>query len=153
MADGVVFSYGITLQEDNKVSLFPAAEVGFFDRKGALLTLILLMDSGATISALPKSDADTLGIVAQNNTPIFISGIGKEIVRGWEHMIKIKLGKETVVLPFLFLDNDFAPRLLGRKGLFERNIIIFEEKKHRSGIVNVATKEARLLSNIIDKFS
>lgn len=53
---------------------------------------------------------------------------------------------------FLFLDNDFAPRLLGRAGFFEQNMIIFEEKKRRSGVVNVAAKKARSISQIIDTF-
>lgn len=153
MSKSVVFPYGITLQENNKVSLFPAAEVGFFNKNGELLTLVLLIDSGATISALPKSDAATLGVIVENDTPIFISGIGKEVVRGWEREIKVQFGEETKTMPFLFLDNDSAPRLLGRKELFERNIVIFEEKKRRSAVVGDTTKEARAISRILNNLS
>ncbi|MEK7480648.1 MAG: hypothetical protein AAB604_00920 [Patescibacteria group bacterium] len=151
MSNSIVFPYGITLQENNKISLFPAAEVGFFNAKGELLTLLLLIDSGATISALPKSDAAVFGIIAEKGIPILIAGIGKDMVEGWQHTIKVKLGKKIIMIPFLFLDNDFAPRLLGRAGFFEKHLVIFEEQKRRSGVMPVVAKEARLVSNIVDK--
>ena len=57
---GSVFPYGISLDRDGVVSVFPAAEVLFLTATGEKLTFMLLVDSGARVSALPKFDAETL---------------------------------------------------------------------------------------------
>ena len=62
MFNSLVFPYGITLREDGVIETVPVAEVGLKDKRGEWLSLFLIIDSGATISALPKGDALTLGI-------------------------------------------------------------------------------------------
>src|SRR3989338_1381430 len=104
MPNGHVFPYGITLSEGGKITAFPAAEVGFVTKGGERLTLFLLVDSGATISALPKTDAEALGFSAEDGVPVLIAGIEGKAIRGWRHEISITLQNGQYNLPFVFLD-------------------------------------------------
>lgn len=151
MPKSAVFPYGIALQEGGRINVFPAAGVTFFTRAGETLSLILIIDSGAAVSALPKSDALFLGIVAEGGVPVTISGVSGENIRGWQHIISIRLGKEALEIPIVFLDHEFAPRVLGREGIFENFILVFEEKKHRTGFIKEATREAKTIQKVLAK--
>lgn len=151
MSKSFVFPYGITLREGVGLDVFPAAEI-FFPYKGEdELSLFLIIDSGAYISALPKSDAGPLGIILEKGDLIIISGIGGKILNGWRHEIKVRIGSEKIFLPIAFLDDDLAPRVLGRLGLFEKFSIVFEESKKRTGFLHNMGKEAKNISKILDK--
>jgi len=113
MPNSFVFPYGITLKEDGAIDTVPVAEVGFKDKKGEWLSLFLIIDSGATISALPKSDASVFGIALDKGKQMMISGIGGEKLMDWQHQITIRIKNEILKLPLVFLDNDMTPRVLG----------------------------------------
>lgn len=89
--NGVVFPYGITLREGGSLDTFPAAEVFFFSRDNERLSLFLLIDSGATISALPASDAPILGINEKEGIAVQIAGIDGKPINGWRHEIKVEI--------------------------------------------------------------
>ena len=150
MSNIQVFPYGITLREGGAVNVFPAAEVTFRVGKNERLTLFFIVDSGATISALPKSDAPMLGIDARSGILTNISGIGGNPVIGWLHEVVVGLGKHNLKLPIVFFDHSETPRVLGRAGLFNRYTIIFEEAKHRSSFVGNSTKESREIAKIVN---
>lgn len=145
-----LFPYGITLKEGGKIALFPAAEVALRAKEGEYLSLFLVIDSGATISALPKSDASMLGIVAENGMPIVVGGIEGKPIPGWRHTLSIKLGDEEIKIPFMFLDTDDAPRVLGREGIFDRFSIVFEESKRRTGFLTEGARETIDVTKILD---
>jgi hypothetical protein len=152
MADSTVFSYGITLSGDGAVRLFPAAKVNFLNHKGEWFTLFLVVDSGANISALPKRDARTLGIAVEEGTPTIVVSIGAE-TRGWQHTVDIRLKDEVLTIPLLFLDDDDAPRILGRAGIFERFTILFEETKRRTGFLGTGSQQAQTTQGLLDELS
>ena len=135
MPNSFVFPYSITLKEDGAIDTIPIAEVGFKDKQGEWLSLFLIIDSGATISALPKSDASVFGIDVRKGKQMMISGIGGEKLIGWQYQITARLGNEILKLPLVFLDSDIAPRVLGRAGIFEKFLLVFEEKEHRTGFI------------------
>lgn len=145
-----VFPYGITLQEGGNVALFPAAEVLFQIAEGEHLSLFLIIDSGATISALPKSDAAMLGIDYDRGLPITVAGIGTVPLQGRRHEIFIRLGDEKMKLPVIFLDSVSAPRVLGREGVFSRFTLVFDEDRRRSAFITDATQESKKIRAIID---
>jgi len=151
MFNSLVFPYGITLREDGVIETVPVAEVGLKDKRGEWLSLFLIIDSGATISALPKGDALTLGIDVEKGETQVISGIGGEILSGWQHHIKVRLKNIKVDLPVIFLDQEIAPRVLGRAGIFERFILVFEEKRKRVGFIKKGVTEAGVIQKILDK--
>ena len=149
--NGIVFPYGIKLKEDGIVEIFPAVKLFFFSKDSEKLSLFLIIDSGATISALPKSDAEVLGIQLENGIPLSISGIGGERINGWKHEITVYLEDRIIQLPVVFIDNEFAPRVLGRAGIFPRYTILFEEEKQRTGFIKKHSSSARNIQKILDK--
>ena len=150
--NGFVFPYGITLREGGVLDTFPAAEVFLFSQKGDRFSLFLLIDSGAAISALPASDAPTLGIDKNKGIPLHIAGIDGRVVNAWRHEVKIGLGETTLLIPFAFLEYKEAPRILGREGVFDRFNVIFQEARRRSALVANNTKQSQAMEKAVDEF-
>lgn len=115
MARTLVFPYSITLEEDGRPHLYPAAEIGFPAKDGGWFTLFLLVDSGAVTSALPKQDASAFGIDAEAGRAQAIVGIEGVAIKGWEHIVRIHLGDELLDISLLFVDSEKAPRVLGTR--------------------------------------
>lgn len=151
MPKSFIFPYGITLKENGAIDTLPVAEVGFRNKEGEEFSLFLIIDSGATISALPKSDADVLGIDVKNGKPMAISGIGNEKLSGWQHHITIRLKNTIFQLPVVFLDREISPRILGRAGIFGHFILVFEEKQKRTAFIRENEREAQLIQNLLNK--
>lgn len=150
MSKPVVFPYGIVLKEGGVVNTFPAVEVSFDAKGEGRVSLFLLLDSGAALSALPRSDAAFFGISAERGIPMHIFGVSGKPIKGWRHRMTIRLAEEDFVLSVVFLDDVGAPRVLGRADVFERFTIVFEESTHRSVFVRTGSKEAQLLREIVD---
>ena len=148
MYKSAVFPFGVSLSEGGRVGILPAAEVGLFLKGGEEATFFLIIDSGAAVSALPISDAALLGINPEAGDQVSVNGISGELLRGWLHEITARLGEETVTLPVVFLESQYAPRVLGRAGVFDKFIVIIEETKRRSGFLR--GKESQSVSRILD---
>ncbi len=151
MSNSFVSPYGITLKEDGEIDTIPVVEVGFKDKKGKWLSLFLIIDSGATISALPKSDATVFGINVYKGKQIMISGIGGEKLIGWQHQITTRLGKKILKFPVVFLESDMAPRVLGRAGIFENFLLVFEEREKRTFFISEDQKEAGIIHKVLNE--
>src|SRR3989344_1665377 len=145
MSNPIVFPYGITLKKDGEISVVPVAEVAFLNKEEEWLSLFLIIDSGATISALPKSDSVVFGIEAEKGKLVIISGIGGERLRGWQHQIKGRLGGKSIHFPVVFLDKDAAPRVLGRTGIFGKFILVFDEKFKGSWFFDNNNHQAKII--------
>lgn len=152
-AKGVVFPYGIRLREAGAVDIFPAAEVFFRTQEGEWLALFLIIDSGATISALPRSDAFALGLHYKDGVPIDISGVSGEVITTWQHEVIGRIGGYTLKIPVVFLDDDSAPRVLGRARIFEHFTVVFEEVRRRSAFIGTPSTVARRMTKILDDLS
>lgn len=100
MPSSIVFPYGITLKEDATIDTVPVAEIGFKNKEGEWLSLFLVIDSGAAISALPKSDAAVFGTDVRTGEQMVISGIGGEKSMGWRHQIRIRIGYEILKIDY-----------------------------------------------------
>lgn len=150
--DGFIFPYGIKLEDNGLIQSFPAMEIFLPYKDGGLLSFIFLIDSGASISALPKSDAPALGIDYKKGGKIFVSGINGEPITAFRHKINAVFKNETVKLPLLFMSNDNAPRVLGREGIFNKFTIVFEEENQRSGFIKKTAKHAGEIKKILDLF-
>lgn len=153
MSNSAVFPYGITLRDGGAIDIFPAVEAEFLGKNGEWVAVFLIIDSGAFVSALPKSDAVFFGIDVEKGRPTHVLGVNSGSVTGWEHYINVRFGKNFLKIPFVFLDNPSAPRVLGRAGVFEKFTIIFEEKSKRSGFLSLNSKEVNFVSKILDGVS
>ena len=151
MSSTLVFPYGITIEENGHLHLFPAAEAGFPSKDGGWFTLFLLVDSGAVTSALPKHDASAFGIDPETGQERAIAGIEGVAMKGWEHVVRIRLGDDLLDIPLLFVDSDKAPRVLGREGIFDRFTIIFEETRRRTGLLDPKAPPAKAVGHMLDE--
>lgn len=151
-AGNILFPYGIRLREDRTVDAFPAARISFAAPNGEWLSLFLAIDSGAAISALPKSDAFMLGVRPEDGLQLPISGVSGRTVSGWRHSVRARIGSVQLRLPVVFL-NGSAPRVLGRAGVFSRFSLIFEEEKQRSALLKTDSRDARTLRRMLDEMA
>jgi hypothetical protein len=149
---GTVFPYGVALRERGAIDVFPVAELRFRNQAGEWLSLFLIIDSGAAVSALPASDAAVLGIVVEKGTEQMVSGIGGEMLKGWRHEIAARLQEKDISFPVVFLENGMSPRVLGRAGIFEDFTVIFEERNKRSGFLGKNSRQALKIQKTLDKF-
>lgn len=145
-----IFPYGITIGADGAIVVVPTVEVAIAGTDRAWRTLYFILDSGATISALPRGDATALGVDITRGSPLTMSGFTREPMRAWRHDLAIRLGAEKLRIPVAFLDSDDVPRVLGREGVFERFTIIFEERQHRSGCIDVGSAEGARVRAIME---
>ena len=117
------------------------------------MSFFLLIDSGAYMTALPKSDAEPLGVIVEKGKLTLVGGISGASVRGWRHDISVRFGGSLIKLPIVFIDDDNAPRVLGRAGVFDKFTIVFEESRKRTGFLGENSKVADSIKNILDKVS
>lgn len=153
MPKSAVFPYGITLREGGAVSVFPVVEV-LFPADGIQkerVSLLFVVDSGATISAMPKSDADVFGIELGEGSLVTVGGIGGELIRGRQRSVMVRIADNTLLIPMVFLDDDAAPRILGREGVFDHFTIVFDEHRQRSGFLREGTDEERKVKEVLDR--
>ena len=151
MSKSFLFPYGITMREGGRIDVFPAAEIWFPVKGDEWVSLFLVVDSGASVSALPKSDASVLGVTADNGKASLVGGIGGESLRGWQHDMRVRLGNQIITIPVVFLESESAPRILGRAGVFEKFSLVFQEKRRRTAFVPEETHEYRSLEKILNK--
>lgn len=144
-----VFPYQARLEEDGSVKVFPVARLLAKRRGEVRASLLLIIDSGAVISALPMTDDELFGIRARDGVPMRVSGIGGTI-QGWIHTVKVHLEGMPLSLPVVFLEDGNASRVLGREGIFDRFTVVFEEDKRRSALVDMQSKESRAIGKTID---
>ncbi|TSC73545.1 MAG: hypothetical protein G01um101470_24 [Parcubacteria group bacterium Gr01-1014_70] len=133
----IVFPYGIRFQEDSRMALFPAAEARIRgSRSSETLYGIFLIDSGATVSVLPAGDAELLGISLTKGIRTVVRGLGATDFFGYRHVITCLFEHVAIRLPVVFIDHPATLRILGREGLFEKYLIVFDELKHRTLFLN-----------------
>ena len=143
-----VFPYGIRLKEAGVVEVFPAAEILVFGKDKRGMRAIFYIDSGATTSVLPASDAQSLGIELSASKRLVVRGITGDALSGYRQMLKIQIGSRKMMTPFIFVNSDI-PRILGREGIFDKFIVIFDEPMRRSGLLEPRSHR-RAISRLLD---
>ena len=105
----------------------PVASVSFWSKNAYTWSEILLVvDSGADYTILPRYWAGNLGIDLEKEAVLYkTSGVGGEaktyFIKSW----KIKLGEREMSIPLGFLDQDNVPPLLGRQDFLETIKVVF----------------------------
>ncbi len=145
------FPYGITMEESGNLAVFPAATIHVKSKEGEELSLIMLVDSGASVSAVPSSLAPLLGINLKKGKPLIIYGISGKKIRAWQHEVLVRLGTSEIKLPLAFLTNNNAPRVLGRDGIFNYFTIVFEESRTCSSFIDNETNIAQMIQKTTSK--
>ena len=142
----IVFPYGIRFQEDGRVDVFPAVEADIVGRRGRGIRVTFHLDSGATTSILPESDARALGLTISGEQRIVV-GIAGEPLKGHQSKIEIRLNGKKLRIPVIFIAGVPVPRILGRQGVFSLFGIVFDEAKRRSVFLE-AEKEREIIDTL-----
>lgn len=118
---------------------------------GGKWDFMALVDSGADISAIPKSIAELLGL-SLSGEPEQTSGIGGVVSAIQANiLLEIQKGHEqyTLQLPVkIILSDDEFPILLGRAGFFDKFVITFDQRDERIFLKKISKNEpGRYLGN------
>lgn len=84
-----------------------------------------LIDSGAVVSALPKTMAEELGINLNELPRITIEGFAGQKTFAYQGEFVLMIGNEEVTIPVVFSENPQASNILGRIGFFDQFNIMF----------------------------
>ena len=85
-----------------------------------------LIDSGAVVSALPKTLAYDLGSDLTELPRITIEGFAGQKTFAYKGEFIVKIGSKESVIPVVFSENDGANNILGRIGFFDEFNIKFD---------------------------
>lgn len=136
--------YGIRFQEDGRLETFPVVELILWGAHQKKMRVLFYVDSGATVSILPKSDAEWLGIIPEQGKKMFVRGIVGEPSIGFQWNITVQLQTLKFKLPVIFIEGDSTPRILGRENIFQRFAIIFDESKKRTAFWDARKERAHI---------
>ncbi len=88
-----------------------------------------LFDTGADITSLPASAAEKLGIDLDKCPKEPMTGYEGTTISVYKSQIKIRFNKKSFTIPCVFHPNEEVPILLGRAGILDKFIIVFDGKK------------------------
>lgn len=142
-----IFPYGVKFRENSRIETFPAVEILVLARQKTGIRALFHLDSGATTSILPKSDADFLGIDVKMGKKILVRGIFGESLIGYRHLINVQFDQSEMKIPIIFVESISIPRILGREGVFPRFGILFDESNHRTVFLDVK-KERKIINSL-----
>ncbi len=146
-----VFPYGIKFRENGRIEIFPAAEIFVSGKNGLGMSTIFHIDSGATTSVMPSSDAETLGISRAGGHRMTVRGITREELPGYRHDVMLRFKDATLKVPVIFVENDETPRVLGREGVFPQFGILFYEAERSTALLDISNKKLRgVLDGLIE---
>lgn len=105
----------------------PMAKIDFWSKLSKnWVEIIMLVDSGADYTLLPKFYAEDLGINLEKDCQIHSTfGIGGSECVYILRKIKVKLLNWKFAIPIGFLERDNIPPLLGRQNFLENFKIVF----------------------------
>ena len=151
MKSRFVFPFGIRFQEDGHLDVFPAIEVFIQGQKSLGIRAALHIDSGASVSALPASDAEALGIKMESGERASVRGVEGNALAGYRHTLSLSFQNEVIKkVPVIFVAHKYFPRILGREGVFTKFSIIFDELNNRTIFLD-AKKERKAINNLLPK--
>lgn len=86
----------------------------------------MFVDSGLFVSVLNRSDAADLGLILEKGKHLDLQGVSGSI-SAYLHPVEIKLGGKVMNIQIAFSVSNETPRLLGRKGIFDKFEICFND--------------------------
>jgi len=125
--DGAILTipYQQTLYKHFGNAINPQVELPVKTVKG-YKEMEFLIDSGAVVSALPKTKAEELGTDLTSLPRITIEGFAGQKTFAYRGEFVVKIGKEEVVIPVVFSENSKASNILGRIGFFDQFNVNFD---------------------------
>lgn len=142
----IVIPYGIRLSADGRIETLPVAEIKVQRTNDARFFFgIFLVDSGATTTFLPATDAVALGLTLALGKKVLVRGITGRPLIGYRHDVVLTI-QDTAIerVPVIFAKRHDTPRVLGREGVFGRFGILFDEARRRTALLDVRKDRPRI---------
>jgi hypothetical protein len=80
----------------------------------------LLVDSGADVTVITRSEGTFLGMSVQpDEPPLRIRGFKGETVEGYRRMVELQIAGRTFEAPVFWTDSDEVSTVLGREVVFD----------------------------------
>jgi len=146
----ITLPYGIRYGVGGRIETVPVVHIRVqtSSRGRSSAPGIFVIDSGATTSLLPASDAKILGLdITRGERIVVRSATGHTGIGYRQHVDMIIENLTLYSVPAIFMEGDEIPRVLGREGVFTYFGIIFDEARRRSGFFD-AKKERQLLDSL-----
>lgn len=137
-----IFDYDTEILETGKKKRFPVAIIHLQGKDKRWYRFQPYLDTGADMSLLTRLDAEILGLKFKQSKEKLIGGVGGGLVKTFIHPVNLKIGETISRVPMAFADSDETPRLLGRRGVFSRFYICFNEFRHQTILVE-RSREAK----------
>lgn len=90
-----------------------------------------LIDTGASFTMLPRSQAEVLGVDLSGARKVTARGIGASGVPAQLAEITLRIGDVELTIPCFFSSREDSPFLLGRMGFFSRFNITFDNRRRK----------------------
>ena len=134
----IIVPYGIRLSADGRIEVMPIVEARIKHvNKTASILGIFLIDSGATTTLLPSTDAQALDLVLESGVKVMVSGVTGHHLVGYRHDITLNIQSCLLDrIPVIFAKNQNVPRVLGREGIFSKFAILFDEARRRTAFLD-----------------
>lgn len=104
--------------------------------KERLVQYQALLDTGADYNVFHADIADYLGINLTKGKAMRITGIGGDTIKGYQHTVNIKVGKNLVKTSIVFSRQipSNATAVLGNQGFFDHFCVTFNYKDKTIGV-------------------
>lgn len=145
----LMLPYGIRLGHQGKFEVVPIVRVRIRSAKKKEVPGIFVIDSGATTTFLPSTDAEALDLDLKSGDQILVRGVAGQLL-GYRHELTLVI--EDVVLrrvPVIIADHPEVPRILGRESIFSHFGIFFDEAKRRTLFLD--NKERKTIDSLFRK--
>lgn len=109
---------------------------------GTDFNMVTEVDSGASISLMPREIADVIGLDWESGEPIGLQGVGGASFIAYVHEVPCTVAGANFTIPIAFpqdIGEDYQfPPLLGRLGLYDQASVFMDNVNHGScvGAVN-----------------
>ncbi|PIR43879.1 hypothetical protein COV24_00300 [candidate division WWE3 bacterium CG10_big_fil_rev_8_21_14_0_10_32_10] len=106
----------------------PEIEMKVKQSDNSYLKISFLLDSGAVVSTLPISYADSLGKNIKNAKRIVLRGFGDNRTFGYMSNMTLIIDNKDIIIPVVFSEGELTKKIIGRTGFFDQFTITFDHK-------------------------
>ena len=125
----IVFNYRKEKSTITGNILRPIASVKFKSKENSWIELRLYIDSGADITLIPLSFGRLLGLELKKEDIKRLTGVGGTSIPVVITEVEIKINDIAFPVNIAWALEEDIPPLLGRTGIFNKFVIIFDQNK------------------------
>lgn len=114
----------------------PIIELLIRDKNGRWNRFLAYVDSGAAVTVLTRDDANRVGLTLEKGEMIELHGVSG-VISAYLHAVSIQIADRIIKTKIAFSISNETPRLIGRKGLFDKFAVCFDDKNKRISLTEL----------------